>query len=332
MTEFSSADPNAYVALAIQSAQGTPQATPAKWRFAKYSQGNSFAVTPAVVDLREGGDGLEIGVAYKSGIEVSGQIVCYPRPEFLGQALALIPGGATWLGASDPAVHRFHTNHASHPWSSMQVAHPGTDLVQLLSDVRFTGYTLLGRAGMPWQLTMPFRAITIGASSGIALVPSYTPQEEFFLYHGNPSYLIDGVADSTIESISIQLALGIEPLQAQSVYLDTIPVQNRKIDVQITRRYQDATLWKKIHLGGGVAATTSVATGALSVLNQFGAGASLKYFKTDLGLLSYRNNVLTELNPDGQTIKETVSAVALKTASAGLVHELRNAHASAYGA
>lgn len=330
MPPFTSADPNAYIALGIQSALGTPQSTPAKFRFAKYLAGNGFQVQPAVVDIREGGDGLDFGTSYKTGIEVSGQIVCYPRPEFLGQALALIPGGATWDGATAaPVGHRFHTNHASHPFATLQIAHPGTDLVHLFSDVRFTGLTFAMRSGQPHQLTMPFRAINVGASSGIALVPSYST-EEFFMYHHSPSYVLDGVADSTIDSVTLSIALGVEALQAQSIELDDIVVQNRDITFEFTRRYQNSALWKKIMYAGGVEATSAVATGALNLYNVIGAGAALRSIEIMAGLLSYRSNQLTELNPDGQTVKETVAGKVLKTASAALAIAIKSNHASAY--
>lgn len=331
MPAFTSADPNAYLALGIQSALGSPQTTPAKFRFAKYIAGNSFAPIANVTDVREGGDGLDWGVSYKQSQLVQGQLVCYPRPDFLGQALAIVLGGATWGGASAPAQHDFHSGHASYPYATIQAAHPGTDLLHLFTDVRFTGFTLEGVTGQPWKLTMPYVAIHAGASSGIALTPSYATGEDFWLFHGSPSYLLDGSADSTIDSITISAAYGAENLQAQSIELDDVVLQNRDLNVSVTRRYQNSTLYKKIYYGGGVAATTSVPTGALEVNLAYGAGASLKRLKVNLGLISYRGNALTELNPDGQTVKETVSGKALKVGTAAMAVLLANSHASAYG-
>lgn len=331
MPPFSSADPNAFVAVGIQSALASLQTTPAKFRFAKYLSGNRFDVTPAVVDVREGGDGLDYGFTYKRGIEVAGQIVCYPRPEFLGQALALVVGGATWNGASGPAQHSFHSNHASYPYATLQMAHPGTDLMHLFGDVRFLGFTLEAAAGMPHKLTLPFKAINIGASSGIALVPSYTPVEDPFLFHTAPSYAIDGTGDATIDSFTISMRLGTEDLQAQGIELDDIVVMNRDMDMTFTRRYQNATLWKKIAYAGGVEATTAVATGAFMGFNSYGAGAALSSLQINAGLLSYRQNQITDLDPDGKTVKEVITAKLLHTATSAISVILKNAHASAYG-
>jgi hypothetical protein len=331
MPAFTSADPNAYLAVGLQSGLGSPQLTPAKFRFAKYSAGNSFRPALTVQDMREGGDGLDWGVSYKQQQSVQGQLVCYPRPDFLGQMLAIMLGGATWAGASAPAVHSFHSGHASFPYATIQAAHPGTDLLHLMSDVRFTGFTLEGVTGQPWKLTAPFVGVKYGASSAIALVPSYATGEDFWLFHGAPSYLLDGTADSTIDSITISANYGAENLQAQSVQLDDIVLQNRDINVSMTRRYQDATLFKKIYFGGGVQPTVSIATGALAVNLAYGAAASLKALNINLGLLTYREDAITELNPDGQTIKETVSAKALKVGTAAMAVSLTNAHASAYG-
>ena len=60
---LTSADPNAYVALGMQSALGSPQLTAAKVRLMRYSGANQFNVVPAVVDIREGGDGMAYGVS-----------------------------------------------------------------------------------------------------------------------------------------------------------------------------------------------------------------------------------------------------------------------------
>ena len=113
MPIYSSADPAAYLALGMQSGLGSPQLTAAKLRFAKYLKGNQFDIIPAVVDLREGGDGLDFGTTYKSQEKVQGTLVAYLRPEIAGQLFQLLPGGATWFGGSAPPTSGvlFHDNH-----------------------------------------------------------------------------------------------------------------------------------------------------------------------------------------------------------------------------
>jgi len=119
-------------------------------------------------------------------------------------------------------------------------------------------------------------------------------------------------------------------LQAQDIKLDEMVVQNRDTNVEYTIRYEDATRWKKIYMGAGVTPTTSMATGALDLVMQYDSGATLKLLRLQTRLLSYRGNKLTELDPDGKTVMETVSAKALKGATHTFFAELRNAHASAY--
>lgn len=335
---FSTADPNAYLALGIQSGLGSPQATLAKLRFVKYLKGNTFNIVPAVVDIREGGDGLDFGTSYKSQQKVQGTLAMYLRPDIAGQVFAFLPGGATWSGASTPAVHTFHDNQASFPYATLVANHPGSSLQQLFSDVRFTGFTLAGKVGQPWQVTLPFVAVTFGASAA-ALTPTYINEaasyyDDLYLWHNNPSYVIDGQADSTIESITITGQLGTEELQAQAVELDDIAILNRVIDVEMVRRYQSPSQWQKIAYGaaGNVSPTTSVPTGSLSayVSNGLSAG-NLRDMLIQMGLLSYRYDNLTELDPDGMTVKETISARGLHTATSQITITLSNAHASVYG-
>jgi hypothetical protein len=323
----------------MQSALGSPQAAAGKLRFLKYLKGNQFNVVPAVVDLREGGDGLDFGTTYKAQEKVQGKVVAYLRPEIAGQFFQLLPGGATWYGGTLPPTSAvlFHDNHASHPYGTLQVSHPGSSLVQLFSDVRFLSFELLGQMGKPWQLSADFTAITYGASAA-NLTPTYygvgaNSFDDLFLWHGNPSYVLDGNADSTIESIRIAGQLGSEELQAQNVNLDDIAINSRVFDVEVVRRYQSPTQWAKIAYGAAanVSPTTAVATGALSAFVTNGlTGTQLRSMGINMGLLSYRYDNLTELDPDGQTVRETISARALHTATAAIAITLQNAHASAY--
>ncbi len=324
----SSADPNAFLAIGMQAALGTPQTAPAKLRFAKYLSGSDVQASLDVVDLREGGDGLDWGYSYKKAQKAAGQIVVNARPEIIGQLLGVVLGAATWDGGSAPAIHTFHGGHASFPWSTLFVQHPGSTLPQMISDVRFSGFTIEGNPGEPIKGTFPFVAIVHGASFA-ALTPTYASEEPFLFQH-SPTYVLDGAGDTTLQSFKVEAGYGLEELQAQKVTLDEIVVQNRDINVEITRRYEDATKWKAINMGGGVAATTSVATGALRADQLYGAAGTLRSLSLETRLLSYRGLQLSELDPDGKTVIETLSAKALKGATHSLFGVLKNAHASAY--
>lgn len=326
---YSSADPNAFVAIGMQSALGTPQVTPAKLRFMKYLSGTDVQPAQDVVYLREGGDGLDWGYSYKRQYKVTGQIVANLRPEISGQLFQLLPGGATWSGASAPAVHTFNTGHASHPWSTLLMQHPGSAIPQLVSDVRFTGFTIEGNFGEPIRVTMPFVGLTHGAS--FAAVTPTIVAEEPFLYHMNPTYVADGSGDTTISSFRFEAALGVEELQAQKITLDEAVVQNRDFTFEYTRRFEAPTLWQKINLGGGIVPTTSVATGALRIAySNVQAAGALRTLQLETPLLAYGAHSLAELNPDGVTVLETVSGKVLKGATSALIVTLSNAHASAY--
>lgn len=335
MAVFSTSDPSAYAALGMQSALGTPQVTASKLRFIRYLKGFDFNITPAVVDLREGGDGLDYGTTYKAQEKVDGTLVCYLRPEIAGQFFQLLPGGATWFGGTLPPTSGvlFHDNHASHPYATLQVQHPGSSIVQLFSDVRFLDFQLLGKMGAPWQLTSKFTAITYGASAA-ALTPTYfAPPDDLFLWHNNPSYVLDGNGDTTIEQITISGQLGSEELQAQSVSLDDIAINSRVIDVEVVRRYQSPSQWAKIAYGAAanISPTTAVATGSLSAFVTNGLGSvNTRSMAINLGLLSYRYDNLTALDPDGETVRETISARALHTATAAISINLIGGHSSAY--
>lgn len=325
---LSSADPNAFVAVGMQSALGTPQVTAAKLRYAKYLSGSDLSARLEIVDLREGGDGLDWGFSYKKSQAAIGQIVINLRPEIAGQLFQGAVGGATWDGASAPAAHTFQVGHASFPWMTLLAQHPGSTLPQIVSDALFTGWTIEMSSGEPVKLTLPFIGITHGASFA-ALTPTYIAEDPFLFQH-SPTYVLDGSGDTAVTGVKIEAGLGIEELQAQKVTLDDIAVQNRDLNVEVTRRYVDATKWKAVNMGGGVSPTTSVATGSLRADQLYGAGAGLRSLQFQVPLLSYRGLALTELDPDGKTVYETLSAKGLKTATHALFAVVKNTHASAY--
>jgi hypothetical protein len=335
MPAFSSADPSAFVGLSLkQAALGTPNLSAPGFRYAKYLSGLNFDVQQDVTFIREGGDGLDWGSGYLKTFKGVGQVVVNLRPEIAGQIFALMPGGATWNGGTVPASHLFHTGHASFPYCTIVAQHPSSDMAHLLSDVRFTGLTLEAMTGEPLKLTLPFTAITYGGSiAANLLVPTYgvaTGVDSYFKYYDNPTYILDGSQDTTIESWKIDLALGAEELQAQRTQLDDIVMQNRDANIEIVRRYQNSTTWRKIAYGGGVSPTTSVATGSFDAWVSQDSGNNLRQFHVFAPLIAYNDDTLTELDPDGKTIRETITGKILKGATNAVNIMVNNGHASTY--
>ena len=327
----SSADPNAFVALGMQSALGTPQTTAAKLRYAKYLSGTGFQAQLEVVSLREGGDGMTKGFTYKKSQKVAGQLVINARPEILGQVLQFVPGGAVLVGATVmPAVHEFNTGHASFPWGTLLAQHPGSNIAHLMSNVRFGGLSVEGAGGEPIKISVPFTAIAHGASFG-AFTPTYI-DEQPFLFHSSPTYVVDSAGDSSVLSFKIDLGYSLEELQSQAVTLDDIAVQNLDATIEYSRRFAAATLWQKIAMGGGVSPTTSVATGDFRAGQLFGTGTTMRSIDFYLPLLAYKSHDIGELDPDGKTVTEVVQADALKGATHLMIAQLKNSHASAYAA
>lgn len=332
---FSSADPNAFVGLSLkQTALGTPNLSAAGYRYVKYLSGMNFDPNQDVVYLREGGDGLDWGSGYLKTWKGEGQLVFNARPEIAGQFFAIMPGGATWNGGTVPATHLFHTGHASFPYMTLVAQHPGSDMAHLLSDVRVTGLTIEAMSGEPIKITAPFTAITYGGSiAANLLTPTYgtgTGVDSYFKYYDTPSIAIDGTVDSTIESVKIDLTLGPEELQAQRTQLDDIVIQNRDANIELVRRYQSKTTWQKIAFGGGVQPTTSVATGSFEGWWSQDSGNNLRGLRLYAPLIAYNDDTLTELDPDGKTIRETITGKILKGATHAFHIMVNNQHASAY--
>jgi hypothetical protein len=313
----------------MQTAQGTPQSTAAKFRFARYLA-SDVNVELDVQDIREGGDGLNFGTTYKTQQNVSGQIVVNGRPEIAGAFLALAMGGATWDGGSAPAVHTFMTSHASFPWSTIIAQHPGSSLPYLLSDVVFGGFTLEGQSGQPWRFTFPFVGVNHGAS-----MPAYTPTlaaEQLFLYYNLGTYVLDTLGATGLTRFQFGMQLGLDQLQSQAVTLDTIAVLNRDSSLEFDRRYENPGLWTKTYYGasGNVSPTTSVATGAFIGHVEYGAAGTLRNLRLEIPLMTYRGNNISNIDPDGKTVTETITAKGLQGSTHMAWMRVSNVHASAY--
>jgi hypothetical protein len=326
---FSSADPNGFIGIGMQSAQGTAQTTQTKFRFAKYLA-SDLNIELDVTDIREGGDGLNYGTTYKTKQLVTGNIVVNGRPEIAGQFLSLAMGGATWDGGSAPALHTFMTSHASFPWSTIVAQYPGSALPWTISDALIGGFTLDAEAGSPWKFTFPFTGITHGATS-LGLTPSLAA-EQLFLYYNNPTYILGGVGDTTVNKFTFGMTLGIDQLQAQAITLDTLAVLNRDSSFEYDRRFENPGVWEQIYYGasGNIAPTQSVATAAFRGHVEYGAAGTLRSLELNIPLLSLRGDALSQIDPDGKTVTETITGKALQAGTHMAWMQVRNVHASAY--
>lgn len=325
---FSSSDVNSFAAMGIQTAKGTPQTTAAKLRYPRYISGIEESPEQEIVDVREGGFGMDYSFSYRKSIKGAGQLVAYGRPEILTPVLGWAVGGATWNGGSSPAIHEFHTGHSSYPFSTLFQQHPGSALAKMYTDARAAGLTLELLAGEPFKVTVPWTSLAAGASFA-ALTPTYFSDEPFMFFH-SPSVLLDGVLDQTVSSVKLTQAVNLEELQAQAITLDELVPQTRDLDIEVVRRFENAGLWQKIYYGasGGVAPTWAVSTGSLRGVWAY-PGSPTPVFDLFASLISWRSNAITGVDPDGKTVYETLTGRLLKGATHSAVIKLSNVHASA---
>jgi hypothetical protein len=327
---FSSADTNGFVAWGMQTGLGSPQTALPKFRYSRYLSGSDFQVNADVTDIREGGGGLDWSTSFKTAERGQGQLVMNGRPETIAQLFQIMPGGATWDGGSQPPQHTFHTNHASFPYSTVAIGYPATSLISFMSDVKFTSLQIKSDLGNPIMITAPFTAINVGASFNVAFSPTYEA-EGLWQFQG-ASVLLGGNVATTIESWQIDFNLGTEELPGQNLQPADVSIMNRDGSFQLTRRYEDAQLWKYIYYGatGGVAPTTTLATSSFDFTAAYGAGAALRSVRLVVPLIGLRQDALTALDPDGKTVRETISGKIFAHSSGAFWSVVKNAHASAY--
>lgn len=334
---FSTNDPNAFAALGLQSAKGTPQVTAAKLEYLRYISGVEEGPEKDVVDVREGGGGLDYRHTFARRVNGAGQLVSFMRPESLGQLLAFGLGGASWLGASEPAAHHFHSGHASYPYASIFHAHPGTSITKMYSDAMAAGITIELMTGELSKITVPWQSLRVGASHA-ALSPTYAVspthgEEGPFHYFDSPTIMFTGAQDTTIESVKFTAAVNLEFIQAQSITPDHLVPITREFDFEMVRRHEDKALFQSVYYGGSAAIAPSrdIATGSLRAMFMQPHSLATPILDFFAPLISYRSLGITGLDPEGGVVKETLAGRLLIGATHSLIAKVSNLHASAYG-
>src|SRR4051794_9592321 len=82
-------DPSGYIAFGKQSGKGTEAST---FHFPKQLDGSGFEVEFDVQSEREGGDGQEVGLRYKSMVKGDGALAVNSRPQVSARIFAAVLG------------------------------------------------------------------------------------------------------------------------------------------------------------------------------------------------------------------------------------------------
>lgn len=326
-----------FIAIAKQSAKGTPQTTAAAFVFAKYLNGTDVQPMQEYLGpIREGGDGLDLRFDQQVAHRARGTIVVHARPDITGMIGGAFLGGgfggaaaSAWSGGSAPATHimQFPPGQRT-TYYTIVVQHPGGTLTQVMTDSRCIQMNMEEQARQPLRITSEWLGIQMGASWGTALTPVYEGGDVYGFWNASITFPFVGSAASYVTRIGINAQIEVDQdLFTSGLFMADIVDLGRTVEVEVDEIYQNASNYIFIETKGGAAATFTLATGVLRVGHVLNASRSLGI---DTMALRFGDTRLTAIDPENKVVYAQHSAVALAGATSSLILAMSNGHASNY--
>lgn len=298
-------EPSNYYALGKQTAQGSEAST---FLFLRHLDGTGFEVDEDVDSVREGGDGQEVGLRYKTAISADGAAIANARPEMAVRLLAWTLGADTPtapLGAATVASgvtnDHYLTPAATLPYLTADQF--WADQVERAVDSKITSLEVEFEQGRPLKLT----AQTMGGGTVYFPASPQSPTRETSqpFYFPGASVVIEGAGNTLVTKGSIKIDRGMDD-GIRTTGLNRADVVETTLDVSgaFTLKYESATLYDKVHAGGagGSQVPVDLATGALSIWQQFGSGTNFRHLGLFAPAFHYTEARVNKLDPDGKTM------------------------------
>ena len=316
-------EPSNYIGWGVQPAKDTEATT---FFFVKHKDGSGTDIEEDVTSEREGGDGQEAGLAYKTMIKSDGAIVANARPETFGRLLAAVNG------ADSVASHAVGADHTSTPnatqpyltvdefWADEVERSPNSIVTQL--DIEF-------EAGRPLKVTAQLLS---GGTPGMrdaasALVPTRETSRPFFYPGASVVASNMGGAKITKGKISVKRQVD-DQIQTTSLAREDVVPMAYDVNVDLTCKYEDRDQsgYKNAHFGVGSQLPIDLATGSLSLFMAQGS------FSTRLvcPMLQITGHRVNKLDPEGKTMYGDVAAMTIKGATHSFFSVTRTSTPTSY--
>ena len=323
-TAYVSNDGNDYIALAFDDGQGAPTDT-ADYTFVKWIDGSTGVEHDRVETAeREGGDGQDMALAYVEHHTGRQTIVTYARPEITHRLLAAALGAAT-ITASLGYTHDIWPVNAPRLVTA-ETAAPGQSIIEQMNGGVISEIVIEAEHGKPLKLTAQYVGGGSPEARSVASARTVSLESDapFYFNTGSHSRAIAGDLEQDCEitrwTCTFTRALD-EDVFGCGYGRRALPALNRNVNVEVTRRYTNATQHNAILYGAGASTVrTTVATGAFrSVLSNGQSGTLARTFQLDIPLMHLSPISRNVFEVDGQTVYEDVAGVALN-AGTHLIH------------
>lgn len=311
-------EPSNYFALGKQTAKGTAAST---FTYLRHLDGTGFEITEDVESVREGGDGQEVGLRYKTSIGADGAAVTNSRPEIAARLLAWTLGAdTTSVPAETPAGSGAVNIHTIAPTSTLPyltAEQYWADQVERALDCKITELVIEGEQGRPLKITANLLAGgTVSFPASQTTASRETGQPHFF---PGGSYIVEGAANTKLTKFRTTIRRSVDDaIRTTGLNREDVIEQNFDVMHEMTLKYEDATsIYDKVHSSGGQGSQIpfDLATGAFEAHTQFGTGSNLRKLDLYLGQFHYTGARVNKLDPDGKTMYIDVTCEGYKGAT-----------------
>lgn len=311
-------EPTNYFAIGKQSAKGQDDAT---FHYLRHLDGTGLEVTEDVESVREGGDGQEVGLRYKTAISMDGNAVANARAEVaarelawtLGADAATTPQGLATV-ASGVANQHILSPAATVPYLSAEQFY--ADQVERALDMKISELTIEFEQGRPLKFTTSL----LGGGSAYfpATQGSATRETNKPFFYPFASVALAGSGNTKITKGKITIKRGIDDgIRTNALSREDAIEQNFDVDMDLTLKYEDATLYDQAHAGGaaGSQIPVNLASTTFSLYTTSGAGTTFRDLALHLNQLDVTAARVNKLDPDGKTMYYDLAMMGLKGAT-----------------
>jgi hypothetical protein len=315
-------DPSNYFATARQSAKDVEGTS---FFFYKHLEGTGFDTEMDADAVREGGDGQEVGLHYKTAITADGGIVVNARSEVTGRLCAYGLGQEPTVGSIAAGIQRHvAAPAASVPYLTAEQLAPA-DVLERSTNNIISGLTWEFEAGKPIQLTAQMvhggSVTRRDAASALAVTREVIKP---FMYPG-ASIAIQvndsGGGAATAVAVTkgkVEVARGVDDdIRTTGLNREDIIPLTFDTNVDVTIRYEDRQLWQRVHYGVSSQIQIDLATGTLNLFSQRGSFSH----RLNVPVIDWTGVKLNRLDPDGKTVYVDLAGMSVKHASHAIFTE-----------
>jgi hypothetical protein len=320
-----------YFALGRQTAKDTEATT---FFFLKHLDGTGWEIAQDVTAEREGGDGQEVGLRYKTMIKADGAAVVNARPQVAARFLTYTLGADASVASTAAGTFADHTILPTTSIPYITAEQKFGDLIERSTNNLFTGLVIEGEAGRPIKLTANMvNGGSVYARSAAASALTATRETTKPIFFPGGSYTLDAQASQfTITKFKIEAQRGVDDnIQTTGLNREDVVALNQDYNLDMTLKYEDKTIYEKVQFGAAGGTQISVPFLATGSFNAFSLGEVGSYsMRLNMPLVEYIDVKVNKLDPDGKTVYLDVVAQSVRNATFPLFAVVRTGDQTAY--